>query len=55
MSIFLHSCRLLFQRSEFTGLTERLKAMGASHVIKEETLRRPEMKELFKVYESEDD
>lgn len=35
-------------RPEFTELSERLKAIGASHVIKEETLRRPEIKELFK-------
>lgn len=36
-------------RPEFTHLSDRLRAMGATHVIKEETLRRPEMKELFKV------
>lgn len=35
-------------RPEFTELSERLKAIGASHVIKEEALRRPEIKELFK-------
>lgn len=27
---------------------DRLKAMGATHVIKEETLRKPEMKDIFK-------
>ncbi|XP_056300130.1 enoyl-[acyl-carrier-protein] reductase, mitochondrial isoform X1 [Pseudoliparis swirei] len=35
-------------RPEFTQLSDRLKAMGGTHVIKEEALRRPEMKELFK-------
>ncbi|XP_029959088.1 enoyl-[acyl-carrier-protein] reductase, mitochondrial [Salarias fasciatus] len=35
-------------RPEFRELSERLKAIGASHVIKEEALRRPEIKELFK-------
>lgn len=35
-------------RPEFTQLSDRLKDIGATHVIKEETLRRPEMKELFK-------
>ncbi|CAB1333569.1 unnamed protein product [Coregonus sp. 'balchen'] len=35
-------------RPDLTQLTDRLKAMGASHVIKEETLRQHEMKELFK-------
>lgn len=38
-----------FYRPEFTELSDRLKAMGATHVIREETLRRPEIKELFKV------
>lgn len=36
-------------RPEFTQLSDRLKAIGATHVIREEALRRPEMKELFKV------
>ncbi|XP_072535850.1 enoyl-[acyl-carrier-protein] reductase, mitochondrial [Salminus brasiliensis] len=36
-------------RPDLLQLTDRLKAMGATHVIKEETLRRPEMKELFKL------
>lgn len=35
-------------RPEFSQLSDRLRAIGATHVIKEETLRRPEMKELFK-------
>ncbi|KAK7887268.1 hypothetical protein WMY93_026889 [Mugilogobius chulae] len=35
-------------RPEFTELSDRLMAIGATHVIKEETLRKPEMKELFK-------
>ena len=42
-----------FLRPEFTQLSDRLKAMGATHVIKEEALRRPEIKELFKVGGSE--
>ncbi|XP_062254829.1 enoyl-[acyl-carrier-protein] reductase, mitochondrial isoform X1 [Platichthys flesus] len=33
---------------EFTQLSDRLKAIGATHVIKEEALRRPEFKELLK-------
>lgn len=45
----LYYCCLTFQRPDFTQLSERLKAIGASHVIKEESLRRPEIKELFKV------
>ncbi|KAJ3598486.1 hypothetical protein NHX12_001997 [Muraenolepis orangiensis] len=34
---------------EFNQLSDRLKAMGASHVITEEALRQPHMQELFKV------
>ena len=41
----------VIERPEFSQLSDRLKAIGATHVIKEETLRRPEMKELFKVRE----
>lgn len=37
-------------RPEFSQLSDRLKAIGATHVIKEETLRKPEMKELFKTH-----
>ena len=36
-------------RPQFNQLSDRLKAMGASHVITEEALRLPQMQELFKV------
>ncbi|XP_034029944.1 enoyl-[acyl-carrier-protein] reductase, mitochondrial [Thalassophryne amazonica] len=42
------SINVVRDRPEFTQLSDRLMAIGASHVIKEETLRRPEVKELFK-------
>ncbi|MBN3310918.1 MECR protein, partial [Amia calva] len=35
-------------RPELHSLSERLQALGADHVLTEEALRRPEMKELFK-------
>ncbi|CAL8287774.1 unnamed protein product [Merluccius merluccius] len=35
-------------RPEFNQLSDRLKALGASHVITEEALRQPHMQELFK-------
>lgn len=44
----IHTINVVRDRPDLTQLTERLKAMGADHVIKEETLRRPEMKEVFK-------
>ncbi|XP_042345130.1 enoyl-[acyl-carrier-protein] reductase, mitochondrial [Plectropomus leopardus] len=44
----INSINIIRDRPEFTQLSDRLKAMGATHVIKEESLRRPEMKELFK-------
>ncbi|XP_071769258.1 enoyl-[acyl-carrier-protein] reductase, mitochondrial [Centroberyx gerrardi] len=44
----INTINVVRDRPEFTQLSDRLKAIGASHVIKEETLRRPEMKELFK-------
>ncbi|KAM4601479.1 enoyl-[acyl-carrier-protein] reductase, mitochondrial [Polymixia lowei] len=44
----INTINVVRDRPEFTQLSDRLKAMGASHVIKEETLRRPEAKELFK-------
>ncbi|XP_062395283.1 enoyl-[acyl-carrier-protein] reductase, mitochondrial [Sardina pilchardus] len=44
----LHTINVVRDRPNLQELTDRLKAMGATHVIKEETLRRPEMKELFK-------
>lgn len=53
MGIF-HLCNKILQcaftfRPEFTELSDKLKAIGASHVIKEEALRKHEIKELFKV------
>ncbi|XP_066539427.1 enoyl-[acyl-carrier-protein] reductase, mitochondrial [Hoplias malabaricus] len=45
----VHTINVVRDRPDLPQLTERLKAIGANHVIKEETLRRPEMKELFKV------
>ncbi|KAL2084946.1 hypothetical protein ACEWY4_020464 [Coilia grayii] len=44
----VHTINVVRDRPDLQQLTDRLKAMGATHVIKEETLRRPEMKELFK-------
>uniref|UniRef100_A0A3P8S7C5 Enoyl-[acyl-carrier-protein] reductase, mitochondrial n=1 Tax=Amphiprion percula TaxID=161767 RepID=A0A3P8S7C5_AMPPE len=44
----INTINVIRDRPEFTQLSDRLMAMGASHVIKEETLRRPEIKELFK-------
>lgn len=54
MTVMNFSLCLSFQRPEFSQLSDRLKAIGATHVIKEEALRRPEIKELFKVCGSED-
>ncbi|XP_028327234.1 enoyl-[acyl-carrier-protein] reductase, mitochondrial [Gouania willdenowi] len=45
----LKTINIVRDRTEFPALSDRLKAIGASHVITEETLRRPEMKELFKM------
>ncbi|XP_053183932.1 enoyl-[acyl-carrier-protein] reductase, mitochondrial [Scomber japonicus] len=44
----INTINVVRDRPDFSQLSNRLKAIGASHVIKEETLRRPEMKELFK-------
>ncbi|XP_022046454.1 enoyl-[acyl-carrier-protein] reductase, mitochondrial [Acanthochromis polyacanthus] len=44
----INTINVIRDRPEFTQLSDRLMGMGASHVIKEETLRRPEIKELFK-------
>ncbi|XP_061770983.1 enoyl-[acyl-carrier-protein] reductase, mitochondrial isoform X2 [Nerophis ophidion] len=43
----INTINVVRDRPDFTQLSDRLKALGASHVIKEEALRRPEMKELF--------
>ncbi|KAM6910523.1 enoyl-[acyl-carrier-protein] reductase, mitochondrial [Xenentodon cancila] len=44
----INTINVVRDRPEFDQLSERLKAMGASYVVKEEALRRPEIKELFK-------
>ncbi|CAK6959048.1 enoyl- reductase%2C mitochondrial [Scomber japonicus] [Scomber scombrus] len=44
----INTINVVRDRPDFSQLSNRLKAIGASHVIKEETLRRPEIKELFK-------
>ncbi|XP_011616498.1 enoyl-[acyl-carrier-protein] reductase, mitochondrial [Takifugu rubripes] len=44
----IKTINVIRDRPEFTQLSDRLKAIGATHVIREEELRRPEMKELFK-------
>lgn len=45
----IKTINVLRDRPEFSELSDRLKEIGASHVIKEEALRRPEIKELFKI------
>uniref|UniRef100_A0A3P9H826 Enoyl-[acyl-carrier-protein] reductase, mitochondrial n=1 Tax=Oryzias latipes TaxID=8090 RepID=A0A3P9H826_ORYLA len=44
----INTINVVRDRPEFAQLCERLKAIGATHVIKEEALRRPEIKEVFK-------
>lgn len=44
----IHTVNVVRDRPDLIQLSDRLKAMGASYVLKEEALRRPEMKELFK-------
>ncbi|KAJ8340867.1 hypothetical protein SKAU_G00331580 [Synaphobranchus kaupii] len=44
----IHTINVVRDRPDLQKLTEKMHAMGAGHVIKEETLRKPEMKELFK-------
>uniref|UniRef100_A0A8C1NRX7 Enoyl-[acyl-carrier-protein] reductase, mitochondrial n=1 Tax=Cyprinus carpio TaxID=7962 RepID=A0A8C1NRX7_CYPCA len=44
----IQSINVVRDRPDLQQLSERLTALGATHVITEETLRRPEMKELFK-------
>lgn len=41
-------CLIYLSRPDLQQLTDRLKAIGATYVIKEETLRKPEMKDIFK-------
>lgn len=49
VSAYFYVPSLLYQRPDFAQLSHRLRAIGATHVIKEEELRRPEMKQLFTV------
>ncbi|XP_016399627.1 trans-2-enoyl-CoA reductase, mitochondrial [Sinocyclocheilus rhinocerous] len=44
----IQTINVIRDRPELQQLSDRLTALGATHVITEETLRRPEMKELFK-------
>ncbi|KAL4657544.1 enoyl-acyl-carrier-protein reductase, mitochondrial [Arapaima gigas] len=44
----IHTINVVRDRPDLQQLSERLQAIGASHVIKEESLRSPEMKDLFK-------
>ncbi|KAM9310516.1 enoyl-[acyl-carrier-protein] reductase, mitochondrial [Pholidichthys leucotaenia] len=45
----ISTINVIRDRPGFTQLSDRLKSIGAHHVIKEEDLRRPEIKELFKI------
>ncbi|KAK2106319.1 hypothetical protein P7K49_015833 [Saguinus oedipus] len=45
----LRTINVVRDRPDIQKLTDRLKSLGAEHVITEEDLRRPEMKNLFKV------
>ncbi|XP_068614951.1 enoyl-[acyl-carrier-protein] reductase, mitochondrial [Brachionichthys hirsutus] len=45
----INTINVVRDRPEFAELSERLKSIGATHVIKEEALRQPEMKELFRI------
>nr|XP_055066013.1 enoyl-[acyl-carrier-protein] reductase, mitochondrial [Misgurnus anguillicaudatus] len=44
----IQTINVVRDRPDLQQLHDRLKALGATHVITEESLRRPEMKELFK-------
>ncbi|XP_057197199.1 enoyl-[acyl-carrier-protein] reductase, mitochondrial isoform X2 [Triplophysa rosa] len=43
----IHTINVVRDRPDLQQLSDRLKALGATHVFTEESLRRPEMKELF--------
>lgn len=45
----VHTINVVRDRPDLQHLTDKLRAMGATYVIKEETLRKPEMKDVFKV------
>lgn len=44
----IQTINVVRDRPDLQQLSDRLTALGATHVITDETLRRPEMKELFK-------
>lgn len=44
----IQTINVIRDRPDLQHLSDRLTALGATHVITEETLRRPEIKELFK-------
>ncbi|KAM9488620.1 enoyl-[acyl-carrier-protein] reductase, mitochondrial [Clarias gariepinus] len=46
----VHTINVVRDRPDFQQLTDRLKALGATCVIKEEMLRKPEIKDIFKVF-----
>ncbi|XP_051577554.1 enoyl-[acyl-carrier-protein] reductase, mitochondrial-like [Myxocyprinus asiaticus] len=45
----INTINVIRDRPELQQLSDRLRALGATHVITEESLRRPEMKALFKL------
>nr|XP_020445823.1 trans-2-enoyl-CoA reductase, mitochondrial isoform X2 [Monopterus albus] len=44
----INTINVVRDRPEFLQLSDRLRSIGATYVIREEALRRPEIKELFK-------
>ncbi|GAA6103014.1 enoyl-[acyl-carrier-protein] reductase, mitochondrial isoform X2 [Tachysurus ichikawai] len=44
----VHTINVVRDRPDLQQLTDRLSAMGATYVIKEEMLRKPEIKDIFK-------
>ncbi|KAK3572138.1 hypothetical protein QTP86_022219 [Hemibagrus guttatus] len=44
----VHTINVVRDRPDLQQLTDRLRAMGATYVIKEEMLRKPEIKDIFK-------
>ncbi|XP_029102350.1 enoyl-[acyl-carrier-protein] reductase, mitochondrial [Scleropages formosus] len=44
----IRTINVVRDRPDFEQLSARLRTIGASHVVKEETLRSPQMKDLFK-------
>lgn len=44
----IHTINVVRDRPDLPQLAEKLRALGAGHVITEEMLRKPEMRELFK-------